>query len=270
MNRKSPDTACFYAPTAPSSGGRETFRPLPTTTSPWGPDSQHGGPPAALLGRALERLDEGAVGRFTMELLGPVPMGPLAVSAEVVRPGRTVRLAAAELYDVERDRPVAAARAWLVPAAPAETQRDLLPPTSQPADGEEHGFPPGWGGGYLDAIDWRWIGGAVMEPGPTQVWMRTPDLVAGEHISPLQRLLACADSASGASSVLDPRDWAFLNTELTLHVLRPAEGEWLLLDAETTLSTGSVGLATADIFDGRGLVARSNQALLVQRRPAQS
>ncbi len=72
MNRKSPETACFYAPTAPSSGGRETFRPLPTTTSPWGPDSQHGGPPAALLGRALERLDEGVVGRFTMEWLGPV------------------------------------------------------------------------------------------------------------------------------------------------------------------------------------------------------
>ena len=68
--------------------------------------------------------------------------------------------------------------------------------------------------------------------------------------------------------MLDPREWAFLNTELTVHVLRPPEGEWLLLDAETTLSTGSVGLATADIFDRRGLVARSNQALLVvQRRP---
>ena len=66
MNRKSPETACFYAPTAPSSGGRETFRPLPTTASPWGPDSQHGGPPAALLGRALERLDAGVVGRFTI------------------------------------------------------------------------------------------------------------------------------------------------------------------------------------------------------------
>ena len=96
--------------------------------------------------------------------------------------------------------------------------------------------------------------------------MRSIDLVQGEPISPLQRLMACADSASGASSVLDPREWGFLNTELTVHVLRPPEGEWILLDAETTLSTGSVGVATADIFDRRGLVARSNQALLIARR----
>jgi acyl-CoA thioesterase len=96
--------------------------------------------------------------------------------------------------------------------------------------------------------------------------MRTPDLVAGEPITPLQRLLACADSASGASSVPDPQEWAFLNTELTVHVLRPPEGEWVLLDAETTLSTGTAALATADIHDRRGLVARSNQALLVRRR----
>jgi acyl-CoA thioesterase len=96
--------------------------------------------------------------------------------------------------------------------------------------------------------------------------MRPPDLVAGEPISPLQRLLACADSASGVSAVRDPRDWAFLNTELTVHLLRPPEGEWILLEAETTLSSGSVGLATADLHDRRGLVGRSGQALLVQRR----
>ena len=130
----------------------------------------------------------------------------------------------------------------------------------------ERGRPTGWGGGYLDIVEWRWIKGAVGDPGPSVVWMRSPDLVAGEPISPLQRLLACADSASGCSSVLDPSDWGFLNTELTVHVLRPPEGEWLLLEAETTLSTGAVGMATADIFDARGLVARSNQALLVQPR----
>jgi acyl-CoA thioesterase len=49
-------------------------------------------------------------------------------------------------------------------------------------------------------------------------------------------------------------------------VLRPPVGEWLCLDARTTLADGSVGLATSDVYDERGLVARSAQALLVARR----
>jgi acyl-CoA thioesterase len=68
------------------------------------------------------------------------------------------------------------------------------------------------------------------------------------------------------SAALDPGEWAFLNTELTVHVLRPPVGEWLCLDARTTLSDGSIGMATADVYDDRGLVARSAQALLVARR----
>ncbi len=77
---------------------------------------------------------------------------------------------------------------------------------------------------------------------------------------------SCADSASGASARLDPREWGFLNTELTVHLLRPPVGEWICLDAETTLSTGAVGIATAEIHDELGLVGRSSQALLIRPR----
>jgi acyl-CoA thioesterase len=96
--------------------------------------------------------------------------------------------------------------------------------------------------------------------------MRPPDLVEGEPASPIQRLMTCADSASGVSAVFDPREWGFLNTELTVHVLRPPEGEWVCLDAETTLSSGATGMAVSEVHDRRGLVARSSQALLVQPR----
>ena len=109
------DVQPFYVPDGPA-----TFASTPSTAGPWGPDSQHGGPPAALLTRAVERLDrdgaERVVGRFTMELLGPVPVGPLRVEASVVRPGRTVEMCEATAYDVRRDRPVARATAWLFPA----------------------------------------------------------------------------------------------------------------------------------------------------------
>ncbi len=242
----------------------------PTTAGPWGPDSQHGGPPAALLTRAVEQLDTGAervLGRITMDLLGPVPVAPLQVEASVVRPGRNVELCEATLIDVERARPVARAAAWRFPVGAAGPRTTSEPLSHTHRDGHHHERPRSWSGGYLDAVDWRWVKGAVEEPGPGVVWMRpTVTLVDGEQMSPVQRLMACVDSASGVSAELDPGQWGFLNTELTVHVLRPPVGEWLCLEAETTLGSGSVGVASSSVYDERGLVARSAQALLVSRR----
>lgn len=265
MNKKSAEPTCFYRLVEVAEDGRQSVESLPASAGPWSPDAQHGGPPAALLGRAIEGLSDSVVGRFTMELLGPVPVGPLSVTASVLRPGRSVQLAGAELYDAARGRLVATARAWLFPAT-TDGPATPAPLPHGPADGRQHERPAGWHGGYLDAVDWRWIAGSVEEPGPGTVWMRPPGLVEGEPTSPLQRLLACADSASGASAALDVREWGFLNTELSVHVLRPPVGDWVCLDAETTLGPGSVGVASSSIFDERGLVARTAQALLVQRR----
>jgi len=261
----SPAQESFYVP-----AGEDRVLSQPTTAGPWGPDSQHGGPPAALLARAVELLDTGierVVGRFTMELLGPVPVGPLRVEASVVRPGRTVDLCEATLYDDERDRPVARAMVWRFPAGLPGPGAATGPLPHTHRDGQHHERPRSWSGGYLDAVDWRWVKGSVEEPGPGVVWMRpTVRLVDGEQMTPLQRLMACVDSASGVSAELDPAQWGFLNTELTVHVLRPPVGDWICLDAETTLGTGPVGLATSSVYDEQGLVARSAQALLVSRR----
>jgi hypothetical protein len=246
--------------------GFEGVESLPTTAGPWSPEAQHGGPPAALLGRAVEGLGAGVVGRFTMDLLGPVPVGELGVSASVVRPGRSVSLVEASLRDVARDRPVASASAWLFPRVESGPASAGPAPEHGPSDGTARARPDGWSPGYLDAVEWRWISGGVDVAGPGVVWMRPPALVDGEPTSPLQRLLTCADSASGVSAVLDVREWAFLNTELTVHVLREPVGEWICLDAATTLGPGSVGIATATAYDELGPVARSAQALLVQRR----
>ena len=76
----------------------------------------------------------------------------------------------------------------------------------------------------------------------------------------------CADSASGASAALDPADWAFLNTELSVHLVRPLEGAWVCVDAETTLAGTSTGLAAARLLDESGLVGRSAQSLFVAQR----
>ncbi len=266
-------SACTHDVRVPSfylTDGPDRFLSQPTTAGPWGPDSQHGGPPAALLTRAVEQLVEGRellVGRLTVELLGPVPVGPLRVTADVVRPGRSVSMAEATLHDEKADRPCARATAWLFPLTDDGPGEAGPPLPHRPEDGVPHDRPTSWSGGYLDAVAWRWISGAVEEPGPGVVWMRPEvDLVDGEPMTPVQRLMACVDSASGVSAALDPGAWGFLNTELTVHVLRPPEGTWLCLDAGTTLGPGSVGMAVGSVHDERGLVARSAQALLVARR----
>ena len=202
-----------------------------------------------------------------MELLGPVPVAPLRVEASVVRPGRTVEMCEATAYDEQRDRPCARATAWLFPASTDGPEQDTTPLPHAPEDGVTKDPPASWSGGYLDAVEWRWIHGAVTEPGPGLVWMRPwVDLVEGASMSPVQRLMACVDSASGVSAALDPAAWGFLNTDLTVHVLRPPVGDWVCLDARTTLSSGSVGVATSSVYDECGLVARSAQALLIAKR----
>ena len=84
---KSETGASYYVPDGSSDDGRERFVSTRATAGPWTERAQHGGPPAALLGRAIEAITEPGrvVGRFAMDLLGPIPVGPLALAAR----GRT-------------------------------------------------------------------------------------------------------------------------------------------------------------------------------------
>lgn len=258
----------FFAPDGALDDGSERFTTTASAAGPWAPGAQHGGPPAGLLTRAIERLPEAAervVGRFTMELLGPVPVAPLLSSARVLRRGRSVLMAESVLHDPAAGRDVASARAWLFPrgTGPAEVGP---PPPHGPEDGVVKASPGTWHPGYVEAVEWRWIDGSVDTLGPGTAWMRAPELVDGEATSPLVRMMTCVDSASGVSAALDVTQWGFQNTELTVHVLREPVGEWVCVDAETTLGPGSVGVATSTVHDRLGPVARTAQALLVVRR----
>src|ERR671913_595271 len=123
----SAETGCFYVPL-----DEERFRATELTASPWGSGSQHGGPPAALLGHALES-DAGGEGgifaRLTFEILGPIPVGELSVEAKTVRPGRRVSLREATLSDGE-GCPVMLCRAWRISAFPTPLPDNLEPERS--------------------------------------------------------------------------------------------------------------------------------------------
>ena len=95
--------------------------------------------------------------------------------------------------------------------------------------------------------------------------MRVP-LVPDEEPSPLQRVMALADSGNGLSSELDLARWHFINPELTVHLHRDAVGEWVCVDAATTITEGGVGLATSVLSDTTGPIGVGAQSLLVTPR----
>src|SRR5262245_45474629 len=92
------------------------FVPTDWARGPWSSDATHAGPPAGLLGRAVEALDpagpELLVSRFVMEILRPIPLRPLGIRAEVVRPGKRVQFAQAAL--LHGDAEIARASVWRI------------------------------------------------------------------------------------------------------------------------------------------------------------
>jgi hypothetical protein len=256
-------TESFFLPLAE---GR--WRATEHAVGPWDERFQHGGPPSALLGRAVESVahrDDVMVARMTVEILGPIPVGDLELSARLVRPGRSVELVQAVLVADGRD--VARAQAWRVlrtEATSTPPRHPSPPPLPEAAADVDTGD---WIDGYLSAVEWRFARGHFTERGPATAWtrLRVP-IVPDETPSPLQRVLAVADSGNGISSELNLTKWHFINPELTVHLHREAVGEWVCLDATTTISTGGAGLATSVLSDLDGPVGTGAQSLLVARR----
>lgn len=245
------------------------YASTPHTRGPWDPAFQHAGPPAALLGRAIERCeprDGFVLARATFEILRAVPVTEVHVAARVARPGRSVELLEGEL-SVDGE-PVMTVRAWRVKASTApDVNRDGPPP---PRPDEPTPPPPGLDGfGYGRAVELRFAAGGWGQRRPATVWTRLlQPIVPGEEPTGVQRVLAVADSGNGVSAVLSWDEWLFINTELTVHFRRPPRGEWICLDAETSIAAGGAGLARSVLSDDDGVVAQGAQALLVMPRGA--
>ncbi len=241
--------------------------PSELTRGPWDPNAQHAGPPSALLARALELCEprQGMrVGRVTAEILAPIPIAPLRVSARVVRPGRSVELLEASLEGPDGE--VMRARGWRIAAGEVSVdwEREQPPPGREDAEALEF-FPTGERVGWHTAMEIVFARGRFLEPGPATVWMRPRvELVEGEPVSPLQRVLLAADGGNGVSAPLDWTSHIFINTDLTVHLLRPPEGEWVCLDSVTHVD--GIGMTDTALWDERGRIGRAAQTLLVRER----
>jgi hypothetical protein len=240
------------------------------TQGPWDRGLQHGGPPSALLARELERIaadDPRLVVRMAVDLLGPVPVGEVKLASRVLRPGRKVELVEAELS--AGDRVTVRARAWRLRSQaldlPAGADALRAPPSFPETDTPSA---PGWAGGFIDSLQARFSDGGWNSPGPATMWARMRGaLVAGEQPTGLQRLMVLADCGNGISSRLPIESWMFIKPDLTVHLARQPAGEWLCLEAETSLDPAhGFGLAASRLYDQTGQVGTGAQSLFVTPR----
>lgn len=251
----------------------DLFRATELTRGPWDPGAQHAGPPAALLGYALEGLPESdgfQVGRLTFEILRSVPIAPVRVEARVARPGRRVQMLEAELSDAEGEV-LMWARGWRLRTARLELPGEALiasQPPPLPEKARASGFfPTGQEHGYHSAMEIRFVAGDFLDPGPATAWLRMRyPLVAGEEPTPLQRTLIAADVGNGISAALDFRRFLFINVDLTVHLHRLPAGEWVCLDAETFAGESGIGMTDTRLLDEEGPIGRAAQTLLVAER----
>jgi hypothetical protein len=242
------------------------------TRGPWSNDHQHGGPPSALLGRALERWGDDAaafaVVRLTIELMRPVPIGPLDVNVEPMRLSRKAQRLSGTLLAGG----VEVARALCLRLRTAELELPPPrvaphPPFGDPMLLPEFAFPFfRHTVGYHTAVDIR-IARGEWGSGPAAAWMRLRvPLVSGEETSPLERTLVVADAANGICPALLTSDFTFINPDLTVALFRPAAGEWIGLDARSLVVPAGTGLVTAGLFDKDGEIGHVLQTLVVDRR----
>jgi hypothetical protein len=247
----------------------DRFMATDLALGPWAPGALHGGAPAALLAHAFltaAPADQMRPARITYEFVRPVPLGPLGVRVEVVRPGRRITLLDGFLTDPEGVE-VVRARALLMVAAEVDAGTVSPPPFAGPeaaAENDWHEQRPMFA---TAAMDIRFIEGRFREPGPATAWFRLRHpLIGGEPVSGLERLTAAADFGNGIASVLSWDEHTFINPDLTVYIEREPVGEWVALQSQMCVTQGSVAMAESVLWDERGRIGRAIQALLVGRR----
>ena len=253
--------------------GPGRYESSPATAGPWNPKTQHGGPPSALIGRALERHAPRPglrIGRITLELLRPVPVADLRVDVRTVHSGRRTELLEGEITaDEER---VLLARAWRMVASPADTPSLPRAPGLPPLPGPQP--PPPMANahldGYVSAMEWRFEHGQGFDAtGPGVAWARQRiPLLHGTADTPLTRALTLADSTWAVAFELDHSQRLVINTDVTLVLHRDPAGEWLCVRAATAASPAGSGLALGQLSDQEGDCGRILQNLLVTERCA--
>ena len=244
------------------------------TRGPWHPEHQHAGPPIALLCRAIEAAAAAHqlhhIARLTTNLLRPVPIGELSIEVAIDYVGRNAGHFSARLLATHKEVARVTALAQRendVPIPPGLPGHPLPAPPPGPDGLPQAIFPfASRHVGYADLVETRVAQGNLFQ-GPCAIWFRLRQpLVEGEQASAYQRVAVAADSGNGISAILDFQSFSFVNSDLTINLLRRPQGEWICLDARTLLGPNGGGLTESVLYDTQGQIGRATQSLTISRR----
>jgi len=251
----------------------ETFEPTEHVQGAWRDTEQHMGPASGLLAHALETMHprpDLQLCRISYEILGVISAEETTVQVDVIRPGRTIELLEARM--IIAGRTAVRATAWrLSTSDTAEVAGGYPDPLPVPTDWPEFEIGSMWSGGYIESVDFRIDPASV--PGRTRAWLKTPiTVVDGEPSSGLTTFTTLVDTANGVAARESPGQWAFPNTDLTIHYFRlpqvggPDDDHWVGLDSTATWGPNGIGLTSSTLYDGNGAVGRAEQILTLRRR----
>ncbi len=264
------------------SGGvvTETATLTAAARGPWDAAMAHGGAPAALLTRAVERRaasEDQRVSSLAFTFLGPVPVGPVTVRTSVRKPGRRLQVVHGEL--LAGDRTVMEVRAVLLRRARIGLPTGVgmpwpeLPPPEGLAPSTERlvaaGVDPQTDASFHPtAVEIRVVDGSLRSvTADATAWLRLVlPVVEGERPSGAQRAAAAADFGNGLAHPVSFDDYLFVNCDLTVSLHRDPAGEWIGVRPRTEIDTAGTGLTTTELHDAAGRFGTATQTLFVDER----
>lgn len=250
----------------------------------WVPDAYAAGPFRGLYGGAVAGLVGAAIEEHarnegwgvplssSVTILRPAPLSPLATEISVLQAGRRNAVAECVLRDPATDKIIAKGQAIFVQPAP-NTSAPLVP---EPQGAQWNVDPETllqWQNGrrpehvnFLHILDMRDETDANGQP--TIRWSRMMRPLM-PFPSRLGALFAAADNASAfwlSASGAWPTDFGFPNVDVSVHVSRAPQGEWIGLLPDALLHQTGMGMSEGVLYDQAGVLGRTCQTNLIVPR----
>ena len=248
---------------------------------PWMPEACHAGPPTAALARELEMHCsntgiEKQLLRMTINLLRPIPMDGFCVSVTTEKEGRSAAYLRAEMHN--RDGKLCAVVTSLHQALNdiGKVPTVSIPPPDLKVlqDYKSNGEQSDYARSMFPAVEGFASSIDVVCADPSDdsgddphrtIWMRTPQLIAEEKMSPFQSICPIADCGNGFTANAGIDSFRFMNTDLTISIHRLPSSQWLASRALSHWGELGYGAAFASLFDELGSIGMAAQTLLIQK-----
>ena len=237
------------------------------SAGPWDPSSLHGRVVIGLLAHEIETRHgspEFVPVRLTVDMYRLPGFERMEVSTRSIGDGKRIKVIDAEFFS------------WAVSMARATCQ--LLRRTANP-EGKVWS-PPNWSVPAPDEVQappdrrsalggmWeiRPITGTMGTAGPRRLWMReVRELVGGVPLTPFVRAALASDFASPFANAGD-RGLGYINSDATLYLHRPMEGEWVGMEVVNHQATDGVAIGECFVYDVDGPIGSATVAALAQKR----